>query len=195
VLAAGLSRRCPPGKLFLPWGEGNIIEAVLANLLAARPDGILVVLGHREVELRKFLEDSPCETVFNPRYLQGMGTSVVAGMEYWQAAPEFSDQAGLMLMPADTPFISSDIIAGIIKDYREGRGDIVVTSHGGRRGHPVIFNRCFFPELRRACLDGQGARETMRSHPESIWYFEAGPEVLEDIDTIQDYNRVIERKR
>lgn len=189
VAAAGLSRRCPPGKLFLPWDGKTVLETTVGNILAACPAGVVVVLGHRASEARRLLEGMPCAPVFNPRYREGMGTSVAAGIRYWLDFPALPPEAGILLQPGDTPFIPVAAVAAVVAAYREKRGEIVAASHLRRRGHPVIFHRRFAPELEEACLRGGGAREVLRAHSEEIWHFPAGPEVLDDLDTLEDYRR------
>src|SRR5262245_34858722 len=80
VLAAGESRRMGTPKPRLPYGSGSVIQAVVRSLKASPVDPVLVVLGHRHEEIAAHLEGSGVEIVLNPRYLEGMLTSVQAGI-------------------------------------------------------------------------------------------------------------------
>lgn len=190
VLAAGLSRRCPPGKMLLPWGDSCVVASTVGNLLSAGLDRTLVVVGHEAEQVKEALAGLGARIVFNPGYRQGMGTSVVAGLEAVLADPELAGETGMLLLPGDTPFIPSADLARAAAAYREGKGRIVVASHSFRRGHPVVFSGRFAAELRQACLEGEGARQVVRAHPDEVFHLEAGPEVLEDIDTLEDYSRL-----
>jgi len=190
VLAAGFSRRCPPGKLLLPWGASSVVGTVAAHLLSAGLGRVLVVVGHEAESVKRALAGLPLEIVPNPAYREGMGTSVAASLDRCLNDPGFPSEAGMLLLPADTPFIGVAVLSAAAAAYREGRGDIVAASHAFRRGHPVVFSRRFAAELRKACLEGEGARQVVRAHPEAVFHLDAGPEVLEDIDTMEDYGRL-----
>lgn len=84
VLAAGESRRMGQPKMLLPWGGATVLEAVIRTLLAAPVSKVAVVLGHRADAHRAALgslADAPRVIVVdNPRYREGMLTSVQAGV-------------------------------------------------------------------------------------------------------------------
>jgi molybdenum cofactor cytidylyltransferase len=65
--------------------------------------------------------------------------------------------------------------------------------HAGRHGHPVIFPRELFDELRTAD-SSRGAKAVVRAHESAIVDVEvpdAG--VVDEIDTPDDYDRVFKR--
>ena len=66
-------------------------------------------------------------------------------------------------------------------DPVEGRG-IVVPTHHGKRGNPVLWARAYFPEIARVTGD-QGARHLLSEFAEAVVEVELGQSVLTDIDT------------
>src|SRR5438477_6870135 len=80
VLAAGESRRMGTLKPLLPFGSGSVIGQVVRSLQACPIDAVLVVVGHRGAEIAAHLETSGLSIVENPNYLQGMLSSVQAGV-------------------------------------------------------------------------------------------------------------------
>ncbi|MDP8214914.1 MAG: nucleotidyltransferase family protein [Candidatus Euphemobacter frigidus] len=188
ILAAGESRRfAPKNKLFLPWGDDTILEAAVKNVLASRVDGTVVVLGHQAKRAATLLENLSCRTVVNPDYPAGMGTSVVAGIDFWLRHADIGPEAGLLFALGDQPFIPSAVMDTVIRNYRETSAGIVVPVYRGRHGHPSIFHRRYADEIREVA-GRWGAREVLRRHPEDILRVKVETEsVVLDIDTPEDY--------
>lgn len=190
VLAAGESRRCAPrNKLFLPWDGSVILESVVSRVLASRAAATAVITGHQADRAADLLEQLPCRTVFNPAYRSGMGSSLVAGLDYWLARPGLSPGAGFLVVLGDQPFITPSIIDRVIAAYQSSTKEIVVPVFRGRRGHPPVFHRSLAGEIREVAGEW-GAREVLRRHPEKILPVEVEAEdILRDIDTMDDWGR------
>jgi molybdenum cofactor cytidylyltransferase len=79
----------------------------------------------------------------------------------------------------------------VVRVWSRARPPIVRPSFEGRRGHPVIFDRALFDELRRAPLD-VGARAVVSAHyPEIVDVPVDDPYCLVDVDTPGDYQKAI----
>ncbi|RKU23879.1 nucleotidyltransferase family protein, partial [Candidatus Poribacteria bacterium] len=52
LLAAGLSTRMGAPKQLLPFGESTIVETVVDNMLGAKFDEVIVVVGHHAEEIQ-----------------------------------------------------------------------------------------------------------------------------------------------
>ena len=84
---------------------------------------------------------------------------------------------------------------------RDERGDtsdraapILRAVHQGQHGHPVIFARAVFPELRTAD-PAVGARQVLRRDPARVCEVavdDAG--VLRDVDEPDDYRRLVDQR-
>ena len=182
VLAAGESKRMGTQKLLLPFGEGTIIESVVRAALDSSVGGVLVVLGSDAEAIRKTLDPYGVEFVENASYRSGMLSSIQVGFE---ALPEKARAAVLML--GDQPGITAEAGDELIARYREAGKGIVIPTHGGRRGHPVVIDMKYRSEIAR--LDPEvGLRKLRLDHPDDVLEIELPfPEILRDIDTPEDY--------
>jgi molybdenum cofactor cytidylyltransferase len=195
ILAAGESRRfAPRNKLFLPCGNVTVLETAVGNVLCSRLAGVVVILGHQADRSAALLENLSCRTIVNPDYHDGMGSSVVTGIDYWLDHASLEPDAGFLFALGDQPFIPSAVIDRVIKSYRKTTKGIVVPSFQGRRGHPSIFHRRYADEIRQTA-GRWGAREVLRRHPDEILSIPVKTEaVVLDIDTPRDYERAMKRK-
>ena len=188
VLAAGRSQRMGQSKVLLPWDDYTVIEAVLARLIMARLDEIVVVTGHQAQAVERILADWPVRLVRNPHYARGeMLSSVQVGL---RAMPE--TVAAALIVMGDQPMLDARALRSVLGAYAEGRGTIVVPTYRGQRGTPVLFARRFWPEL-LAHAAGR-PRDIVQHHPESVAEAEVpNDSILRDLDTPEQYRR--ERKR
>ncbi len=84
------------------------------------------------------------------------------------------------------PLVTGRVIDRLIDafDPDEGRA-IVVPTHQGKAGNPVLWARRFFPEI--LALEGDvGARALLARHAEQVAEVEIGEDaVLRDFDTVE----------
>ncbi len=151
---------------------------------AARP--LVIVTGHEREKVEASLAGLEAQFVFNPDYVQGLSTSVKAGLA---ALPPDCD--GVVVCLGDMPRVSPAEIDRLITAFNpiEGRA-ICVPTRRGKRGNPVLLARRFFAEL--ASVSGDiGARDLIAAHPEIVAEVEMeGDGVLTDIDTPQALARL-----
>jgi molybdenum cofactor cytidylyltransferase len=82
-------------------------------------------------------------------------------------------------------------VRAVLETFRRTRAPIVRPAVGARHGHPVIFARAVFDDLRTANL-ALGARAVVRAHAASVADVAVDdPGVCQDIDTPEDYERLI----
>ena len=181
VLAAGASRRMGQPKPLGKLGRKTILQHVLANLRASRVDEIVVVLGHKASQIASTLKGTGCKVVVNPQCTRGMSTSIRRGL----SAVDSRARAVLIAL-GDQPYIPPGIIDLLLRKYGEQSRQIVVPTYRGQRGHPVIFGRKYWPELR--ALEGDvGGRDLLRHHSQDVLEVEVPVEgVLADIDRLED---------
>ena len=119
--------------------------------------------------------------VQNPATAQGMGHSLAAGAERLLAE---SNADAVAIFLADMPSIHRDSLETLIA--HSSANTIVLPSYQGKRGHPVLFGRDFWPQL--ATLSGDaGAKPVLQQHPEAVRIVELDdPGVLQDVDTPAD---------
>ena len=186
VLAAGTSSRLGTPKQLLPYQGRPVLAVVVQNLLNSPLDCVLVVIGHRAEEVAPALNGLPVDVVVNGQYATGQASSIKAGL----AALGGGVEAALFVL-GDQPLVKPGTIKMLVEGYRTG-GGIVAPFYKGRRGNPVLFDRLFFQEM--ASLEGDtGAREIIGRHPECFRRIDVpDPGVLLDIDTWEDYRRLVD---
>jgi CTP:molybdopterin cytidylyltransferase MocA len=182
VLAAGASSRMGRPKMLLPLGGGTLLCTVAQALLDGGLGRVVVVLGHEADHVRRVAglpQDGRLEVVVNEDWPSGMASSLRRGLQACAAA----DAAVVAL--GDQPGITAERVRRIVSAWRPGVS-LVLPVHGGRAGHPVLFGRPLFEELRS--LQGDvGGREVVKRHLADAVQVEAEP--LADLDTEEDLRR------
>jgi CTP:molybdopterin cytidylyltransferase MocA len=190
ILAAGRGARMGGPKALLAL-EGETFLARVARLLF-RPgiDRVTAVVGHEADRIqREAALPADVVTIVNPRYADGMLTSILAGLDRAEAA----GANAVLVHPVDHPLVDPRTVDAVIAALTKG-ATIAVPSHDGRRGHPAGFARGAWAALRAAGPD-EGARGVLARHPEWIEHVRAGPDCLLGVNTPEDYERLKERQR
>ena len=187
LLAAGLSIRMGEPKQLLPFGDNTIVETVVDNMLGAKFDEVIVVVGHQASEVQKQLGTRPIKTVFNPDYREGMLTSAQTGIQVLKASDAFA------LMLVDQPFITSTLIDQVVDAYQRTEKGIVLPSYNYRRGHPVIFDQKYAIDILALTSESDGVRSLFKKYGDDIHYVTVDTNsVLRDIDYPEDYERALQ---
>jgi molybdenum cofactor cytidylyltransferase len=193
VLAAGKSTRMAPyNKLLIADRAGKpMIARVVDNVLSAATRPILVVTGHRADDIRAALGGRPVSFVHAPDYDSGLAASLKAGIA---AVPDTAFAAIVCL--GDMPLITARIIDRLIAAYDADEGrSIVVPTHQGRPGNPILWDRRYFPEILHLSGD-TGARTLLKQHVEQVAEIEVGDDaVLRDFDTVDSLATLPQRLR
>ncbi|MGH9319938.1 MAG: nucleotidyltransferase family protein [Vicinamibacteria bacterium] len=197
ILAAGESRRMGFPKALLPYplddgSETTFLEHLLAVVNESRAAPIVVVLGHEAEHIRSSIASSSwgrARPVMNERYREGMLSSLRAGLD----AADEPEVHGVLVLPVDHPDARTGIADRLIARFEETKRPVVIPVFQGRRGHPVLFSRAVFDELRRA-PDGVGARQVVWDHQGDLLEVEVSdPGIRRDVDTPGDYRSFRER--
>jgi CTP:molybdopterin cytidylyltransferase MocA len=150
---------------------------------------VTAVIGYEADRIRRKAALAPdVTTIVNPRYADGMLTSILAGLEDADAA----GADAVLVHPVDHPLVEAATVDAVVAALAQG-ATIAVPSHGGRRGHPAGFARSAWAAL-RAADPKEGARGVLARHPEWIEHVPAGEECLLGVNTPEDYERLKERQ-
>ncbi|HEU5300223.1 MAG TPA: nucleotidyltransferase family protein [bacterium] len=180
ILAAGGSRRLGRPKLLIPYQGVPMLQRAVAAAGGAGCAAVLVVLGADRERYRPLLRGSPARVVANPDHLEGMSSSIRAGI---LALPSAAEAAIIML--ADQPRIDAAILRRLIAAYETSGKRIAASRYGPVLGAPVLFDRALFLEL--LLLEGdQGARQVMETHPADVAAVEIPPAAALDVDLPED---------
>ena len=177
-------------KQLLPFGGSTIVETVVDNMLSAKFDEVIVVVGHRAEEIQTQLGTRPIKTVFNPDYRDGMLTSAQTGIQTLEAGDAFA------LMLVDQPFITSALIDQVVDAYQQTEKGIALPSYNYKRGHPVIFDQKYASDILALTSDSGGVRILFKKYDDDIHYVTVDTDaVLRDIDDREDYERALKEKK
>ena len=179
LLAAGAATRFGADKLRAPLPDGTPVALASARALLAGTDRALAVLRPERLELGDLLTAQGMQTVVCQNAVTGMGASLACGV---RAA---RDAAGWVIALADMPFLHGATVVAVAQAVRAGAA-IAAPVWNGRRGHPVGFDRQWYPAL--AALRGDtGARELLAAHVDRItWVHCDDPGITRDIDLLSD---------
>jgi molybdenum cofactor cytidylyltransferase len=185
VLAAGRATRMAGSKVVRPVEGVPMVARVVAAVLGSRLDETVVVVGHEAEQVTAILRDQPVRIVDNPRYAQGLSTSVRAGLRALGPRCE-----GAMFLLADQPFVTSALIDRLLDAFTSSRKAIVRPRACGRPANPVLFSAALFAELARETGD-RGGRQVIRRHEDDVCLVEVDdPRLCLDIDSLDDYARI-----
>lgn len=183
VLAAGASTRMGTNKLLLPIEGESLLRRAVRRALEARLDPVVLVTGHEAERSRGAVEGLACEIVFNPRYAEGIHTSVRAGIG---AVPPASPAAVVML--ADMPYVTADMVTALVEAYRRAKPPLVISQYGDAQAPPTLYDRSLFAELTIDPGEGCSKRVVRRHRDEAVALVWPAP-ALTDLDFPEDYDR------
>jgi molybdenum cofactor cytidylyltransferase len=186
VLAAGMSTRFGENKMLYPIDGEPMVRRVVNAALSSSVNEVIVVVGFEAEKVKEALKGSGCKVVENPDYATGgQSSSVRCGVRQVNEEAE-----AVMILPGDVAFIAPDIIDKVVEVYRSKRAKVVVASHRGKPGHPILFDRSLIPEILRIDEAGYGLKAVVNRHKADVVYVEADtPNVLLDVDKKADLSR------
>jgi molybdenum cofactor cytidylyltransferase len=194
LLAAGLSSRMGHNKLLLEVGGQSLVKRAARAAIDAGLAPVLVVVGHEAERVRDALSGLSCTFVHNANYAEGVGTSLKAGVSAAGSLPRAeSDRPhgvdAIVVMLADMPFVTAEMIRAVADRYRATRAKLVVSRYGSVEAPPNCYDRALFGEL----LSEPGercAKRVVRRHLDEASIVPWPEPRLRDLDVIEDYERI-----
>ena len=178
VLAAGESKRFgDKNKLLEMINEKPIINHVLDTLFEIFDySELIVIVGHEHKLIKNLIFNKDIKILENINYKKGIGTSIALGVNYLE-----TDIDGVMIIPADMPYLNSKDLINLEKKFIELNCEkVVIPEYNSRIGNPVILPRVYFNTLKSLKADF-GARSLIKK--EDIITFKTGIGTIFDIDT------------
>lgn len=188
ILAAGMSQRMGRLKPLLPFGDKPMLARVVENLVAAQEIApLIVVTGHAASAITAALSGYPVTFAHNENYaMGGMLSSVQVGV---RALP--SNASAFFLVLGDQPTVRPATLQTLLEVWRETAAPIVLPTHNGRRGHPVLFSSRCASEILALPTDATLKACVMRHVAETIQVPVPDESILADVDTPADYERAL----
>jgi molybdenum cofactor cytidylyltransferase len=185
LLAAGTSSRMGSNKLFFELNGESVLRSAVRRALAGGLSPLMVVLGHQSDRAWKEIEDLPCQWTLNPLYEQGINSSLKSGI---MAVPREAQAA--MVLLADMPFVSPEMIAAMIARYRSAEAPLVISDYEGVNAPPMLYDRSLFSELLAMTGEGCG-RQVVKRHRGEAEVLSWPAAALADLDVPEDYAKFL----
>ncbi len=186
VLGAGESSRFGSAKQLLPFGDTTLLGYVVQNANRSTLDRVVVVLGREASLVMDSFDAGSAVVVDNLAYGEGCASSLLAGLD------EAGDCAGLVLILGDQPGVKTATIDRAIAEWRDTRPWASAMEYRGRLGHPLVFSRESFDDL-RALHGDKAVWKLIEGFPERVLRVDIDSDIPPDIDTPEDYQAEIER--
>ena len=179
ILAAGNSSRLGRPKQLLEYRGSTLLTRLVLEASGAGTRPIAVVSG--AVDLSTAIAGLDVSIVENPRWSEGMASSISAGVAW------MSEQAvdAAFIAVCDQPHVTASLFRAMLAARERDVKGIVACSYSGTTGIPVLFDRQYFALLQQ--LTGQeGAKKILHAHAADVAIVPF-PEGATDIDTEDDY--------
>jgi CTP:molybdopterin cytidylyltransferase MocA len=179
-------------KALLPDPDGRpFVARLIRTCAAAGVERIVVVTGgqHDAIAAAVDADAPPLAPLLhrNPNPARGQISSVWAGLD------AIADAAidAVLVAPVDIPMVRQSTVRAVLEMWTTSHAPIVRPARGAQHGHPVLFDRALFDELRRAPLD-EGARAVVHAYAGKIIDVQVDdPGCVIDVDTPADYQRLL----
>lgn len=186
VMAAGLSKRMNKDKLKMKLMDKYIYEHILDTIKKLNCFKDVVVVAKDEDILNKAVGIGFKAVKNNASHL-GQSESIKLGI----INAHLTD--GYMFFVADQPFIKEGTIKKLVSVFQENPNKIIIASCNGANSNPTIFPAELKNEL--IYLKGDvGGKTIIKNNLKNVIKVDIqSQEEFMDIDTMEDYDRIVKR--
>lgn len=178
------------GLRVAPSGPTFAEAAVCAVRTAGVADVTVVAGAHPEAVAAALAGVQDVRVVVHDGWAAGQLSSLRAGLD----AVDAPDLEAILVTLVDCPLVRPATVRRLIETWTGTRPPIVRPAIGERHGHPVIFDRITFADLRTAPLD-VGAKAVIARWSTAIVNVAVDDHgVLADIDTPADYDAFVRER-
>ena len=186
VLAAGGSTRTKSPKQLFRFEEKTLLRRAVETALDSRCAPVHVVLGAEAERFAQELTGLPVHVTVNRDWEEGIGSSIRNGLR--AATVRDSDMKAAVFMTVDQPFVTPEILDGLVETFLVSDPPVVACAYDGTVGTPALFDVSLFETLRE--LEGDaGAKLIILQEGDEAVTIDA-PDVGIDIDTEDDLHRL-----
>ena len=182
ILAAGSSSRLGEPKQLLTNNGKTLVRQITETALSLNAGPVVVVLGANKARIQAELTDLPIQLVHNPNWLEGMASSLQAGLN----TPSDTATDAFLVLLTDQPFVTPTLLQELIDTRQETNRGIVACQYGETDflGVPALFDIRYRAEFMRLSGD-VGARKLIKQHADDCIAVRF-PLATIDLDTQQD---------
>jgi len=182
ILAAGESTRFGSPKQLLDINGELLINRIIRIASSSNLDYIVVVLGSNFDEIKQKVKPvGKLVIAKNENWKLGQSTSLQCGIKNI-----LSDSDAIMYLLGDQPFITDVIINRLLLLYSKSKKDVAMLQTKGKRTPPIIFSKNCFGSIMK--LEGDMGARNIVSKFDTIYLNNSDENIIEDIDTVEDYN-------
>ncbi len=187
IAAAGMSSRMKRFKPMLGIGDSTIIKTVITTLKQAGCDYIVVVTGNKSEQLERHISNMDVICLYNKYFSETqMFDSAKIGLEYIQNKCE-----RILFTPADIPLFSVQSVLKLLNSTE----NFACPVYKEKQGHPLLLSSGMIPTI-LAYKGTDGLRGAIKcSNKVMIEIPVDDPGVLLDVDTPQDYKKLLNFER
>ncbi len=193
VLAAGRSTRFAAGrasKLLALVNDTPLVRLAVNAAVDAQVGEVVVVTGDRSDEVALSLAGLPARIVREPRFADGMATSLGRGVLELRAAD------AIMITLGDVPGVLPEAYRRIAARWQATGAAIVVPRYADAAApsHPSLFGSALFDEL-LALRGDVGARSVIARHASVVVEEPMAWPAPRDVDTVDDLHDYLKTER
>ncbi len=183
-------------KLALPVAGRSVLECVLDTLRQAGIDDILVVVGPEGDEFISLAKRGGAHVLQLDEDTPDMQATVLAGLCWLERHFQPTAEDDWLLLPADHPSLDYRVIGELLRARADNPAySVFVPIYEGRRGHPALVGWRHVADLKEFAA-GQGLNCFFRRQASRVKECPvAAPGALLDLDTPEDYQRLLELER
>ncbi|KAB7671155.1 NTP transferase domain-containing protein [Bacillus sp. B1-b2] len=196
-LAAGSSRRMRKAKLSMDLNQSKVGDLALSVILHSNVIDYVIVVVNQQDNLEWIsksnmarLDSGSGEIIVCPEAARGQSYSLKKGFEI--AVTRGADK--ILICLADQPFITEKLLETLAITEWDEKDDFIASSHHEIVKPPILFRREVYSKVRK--LEGDvGAKRLIQKgelYGKKIEFSEE--KLFYDIDTEEDYFRILERR-
>ena len=191
ILAAGKASRMGSIKQLLPYKNSTLIQFALSQALNSKANKVYCVLGANAHVIEEQTKLKGITFIHNKNWETGLSSSIVSAIEYLQKSEVWPD--AVLVLLGDQPNVDSNYINDLIKLYQKNQHQIIASGYRSINGVPAVFPKEYFEYLLKLKGD-KGAKELLNRNEKRVIRFTSKcTETLNDIDSPEDYQKLIKR--
>lgn len=168
-------------KPLLPFGERTAIELLIAGLIEAGIEEIVLILGPGGEAVAEVVSGSPVSIAWNCETDSDMASSLRIGTERLNLLT-----TGVLVALADHPLVATATLRALIARHDLMPSSILIPTFEGKKGHPILLPRPVLGELGQVPT----LRDVVRKDPARVCLLPVpDPGILLDLDTPEEYLR------
>ena len=185
LLAAGQSKRMGgDNKLIKKYNKKYLINYIVGTLIKSKVDKIIIVLGFQSRKVRKITaKNEKINFIYNKNYKFGISSSIKAGLKRVS-----KKNIGFLIVQADMPLISKNIINSICYVVKKNRKEIIAPTYKGKMGNPIGFKYSMVKILNKVKKDS-GAKKIILRNKKKLGLIKVNSKsIFKDFNTKRDFS-------